>query len=195
MPNNTDFAIRRMAPRDVDVVLSLWSRRFGGTPETQDQWIEVSLDADHPAVAFVAEAAANDDPVGFSFLDVAGREHTRDYLGLQELGLAPGLDARNGIFHLSCVRVEWEGRGIGSAFYRRRLRVLSDRGVERAFGISWHRPDCSHDSRALFAKWGFTKVATVSNYYARTGGRDNCPVCGGECHCTASLFAIDGIRS
>jgi GNAT superfamily N-acetyltransferase len=126
--------------------------------------------------------------VGASFLDVGGRTYTRQYLGLDTLDLRAPLADRNGLLHLSCVRKDWEGRGIGSAFYEHRLAVLAERDVPHAFGIAWHRPHAV-DSRCLFDKFGFSRLATVNRYYARTGGRPHCPDCPDECTCTASLYA------
>ena len=177
-----------MEPADTDAVQQLWSVRFGGAPSTQSRWIEAALDPTHSAVGFVAEPDRPDRIAGFSLLDVAGRDYTHQYLGLDVIDAAPPLADRNGIFHLSCVRVDWEGRGIGSAFYDRRLSVLTDRSVPRTFGIAWHRPH-TVDSRALFENRAFTTVATVERYYARTGSRPNCPDCGGPCTCTATIYA------
>lgn len=194
MPRDVECTIRPLEQRHWAAVRALWSARFGAKRATQENWFEAVAADDRPAVGLVAEAPPADEIVGFSFLDIAGRSHTVDYLGLDVLGLTPPLSNRNGIFHLSCVRAEWEGRGIGSAFYERRLDILSERDVFRAFGISWHRPDASHDSRALFEKWGFEAFATVENYYRRTEEREHCPLCEGNCTCTASLYLRTGIR-
>lgn len=177
-----------MERADTDAVRHLWSARFGGTSSTQSRWIEAVLDPTHSAIGVVAEPVRTDGVAGVSLLDVAAREYTHQYLGLDVIDAPPPLADRNGVFHLSCVRVDWEGEGIGSAFYERRLGVLSDRGVTRAFGIAWHRPH-TVDSRALFEKWDFTSVATVERYYARTGSRLNCPDCEGPCTCSATIYA------
>lgn len=195
MPEDVDVRIRRMAAGDEASVRCLWSRRFGGKPSTQTNWLRAALDPDHSAVGFVADAPSAEEVVGFAFIDVAERSFTREYLGLTVLGLSFPLTTRNGIFHLSCVRTDWEGLGIGSAFYRRRLEVLEKRSVNCAVGISWHHPEHSHDSRVLFEKWDFEPLATIDRYYQRTGGRPQCPVCGDECTCAASLYLRTGIGS
>lgn len=188
MSSDAAFTLRLLTPGDTRSVRRLWSHRFGGARAVQEKWMEAALTPTHPVAGFVAEAAPSEDVVGFALLDVAGRDHTRQYLGLDVLDLSPPIDDRNGLFHMCCVRADWEGHGIGSAFYRRRLRVLADRSVPRAFGISWHRPHPSRDSRMLFEKWGFEAFATVERYYARTDSRKHCPACGGVCTCTASLY-------
>ncbi|WP_263784332.1 hypothetical protein [Salinibacter grassmerensis] len=187
MPTEETFFVRPLRSADTDAAQRLWTQRFGGEPSTQQEWIEVALSTTHSAVGLVAVAASAPEVVGFSLLDVASRGYTRRYLGLETLDVAPPLAGRNGIFHLSCVQADWEGQGIGSAFYERRLEVLAERAVPRAFGIAWHRPG-PVDSRVLFTKYGFTCLATVERYYTRTGTRPTCPVCSGACRCTASLY-------
>jgi GNAT superfamily N-acetyltransferase len=177
-----------MAIGDTDAVQRLWSARFGGAPTTQQNWITAALDDSHSAVGLVAGAPPGDTVVGLSLLDVGDRAYTRRYLGLDALGLHPPLADRNGLLHLSCVHADWERRGIGTAFYERRLAILRERDVPRAFGISWHRPH-TVDSRVLFEKHGFTGLASVERYYARTTPRPHCPDCDGPCTCTASLYA------
>ena len=192
MPPTETFSLRPLQRADAAAVRHLWSARFGGDPSTQTHWIEAALNPSHTAVGLVAAASSDGAVVGTSFLEVGRREYTRDYLGLNVLDLNVLLADRNGIFHLSCVRADWEGRGMGSAFYERRLAVLAERGVPRAFGIAWHRP-APVDSRVLFEKYEFTRRATVERYYARTARRPHCPACANTCTCTASLYgrAVD----
>lgn len=187
MPDTAPFTLRLLERSDAPPVRQLWSKRFGGDPSTQTNWIAAALTPSHTAAGFVAVASPGDEIVGVSFLDVGAREYTQEYLGLDVINLQVPLADRNGLFHLSCVRTDWEGRGIGSAFYERRLAELADRGVPHVFGIAWHRPT-GIDSRALFEKHEFTRLTTVEGYYSRTGSRPNCPVCTGACMCTASLY-------
>lgn len=186
MPASPGVTIRRLVRRDAPAVQRLWTDRFGGDPDTQANWIAAALDKNHSVVGLVADAAFTDDIVGLSFLDVADREYVRRYLSLDALDLDPPLADRNGVFHLSCVRSDWEGRGVGSAFYERRLAILQERAVPRAVGIAWHRPH-TVDSRVLFKTYGFTRLTTVERYYDRFDERPGCPDCGGRCTCTASL--------
>jgi len=187
MSQAVSFTLRPLKAPDAAPARRLWSERFGGDPSTQTKWIEAALNPGHTAAGFVAVTFPDGEVVGVSFLDVGGPAYIREYLGLGELDLQVPFADRNGVFHLSCVRADWEGRGIGSAFYERRLAVLADRNVPRAVGIAWHRP-ADVDSRALFEKHGFTRLATVERYYSRTGTRPNCPRCTGTCLCTASLY-------
>lgn len=181
------FTIRAMESADADPVQCLWTARFGGASATQENWIEAALNPRHSVAGFVALDASTEEVVGFSFLEVGNREYTRQYLGLDVLDGTLPLADQNGLFHLSCVRAQWEGRGIGSAFYDRRLTVLANRGVLRVFGIAWHRPH-TVDSRVLFEKYDFERLATIDRYYIRTGSRPHCPDCNGTCTCTASLY-------
>lgn len=188
MPDEPAFTIRPMESPDADAVQRLWTARFGGAPSTQKNWIEAALNPRHSVAGLVAIDASNENVVGFSVLEVGDCEYTRQYLGLDVLDLSFPLARQNGLFHLSCVQAHWEKRGIGSAFYDRRLTVLADRGVPRVFGIAWHRPH-TVDSRVLFEKYDFACLATIERYYARTGARPHCPDCNGACTCTASLHA------
>ncbi|MFB6273958.1 MAG: GNAT family N-acetyltransferase [Salinibacter sp.] len=177
-----------MTSPDTEAVRTLWADRFGGDPATRQKWIDAILDSDHSATALVAVSSGDGAVVGFGIFEIGGRDYTRSYLGLVPLDLHVPLVDRNGLFHMCCVRADWEGRGTGSALYRRRLQLLADREISRAFGISWHRPH-TVDSRVLFEKHGFTALATVERYYARTSPRLRCPDCEGECTCTATLYA------
>ncbi len=188
MPQNSSYHLRRMAASDADAVQRLWSHRFGGDESTQSKWIEAALRPTHSAVGLVAIARSTRTLIGLSFLDVGDAAYTRRYLGLDTLPLRFPLADRNGIFHLSCVHADWEGRGIGSTFYQQRLATLADRDVPRAVGIAWHRSH-SADSRRLFEKFDFTAAATVNRYYTRVGERPHCPDCDDVCTCTASLYA------
>ena len=186
MPDTSSFRLRPLAPGDAPVAGTLWANRFGGAPDTRRKWIEAALDPVHSAAGLVA-VAPNDAVVGISFLEVGNRRYVHRYLGLDTLDLDVSLAPRNGLLHLTCVRTDWENRGIGTAFYERRLERLADRGVSRVFGIAWHRP-APVGSRVLFEKHDFTRIATIERYYARTSRRPHCPACGGTCTCTASLY-------
>ena len=188
MPPPRTAHIRPVTGGDGDAVRRLWSARFGGVPSTQRDWLGAALDRAHSAAGLVATVSSPDAIVGVSLLDVGDRAYTRRYLGLDALGLDPSLADRNGLFHLSCVRADWEGRGVGTRFYERRLALLRERAVPRAFGIAWHRPH-TVDSRVLFEKHGFTRLTSVERYYARTTPRPHCPDCDDSCSCTASLYA------
>jgi len=186
MPDASSFRLRPLAPGDASAAETLWADRFGGAPDTRRKWIEAALDPVHSAAGLVA-VAPNDAVVGVSFLEVGNRRYTRHYLGLDTFELDVSLASQNGLFHLTCVRADWENRGVGTAFYECRLERLADRGVSRVFGIAWHRP-APVGSRVLFETHGFTCIATIERYYARTGTRPHCPACDGPCRCTASLY-------
>lgn len=181
-------SLRPMRLEDTDAVRRLWDARFGGVASTQTNWLEAALDAAHSAAAFVATHRSDAEVLGVSVLDVGARAYTRRYLGLDVLDLEVPLADRNGVFHLSCVRAAWEGRGLGTALFERRLAALDRRDVPRAVGVAWHRPE-RVDSRVLFDKHNFAHLATVDRFYSRTGRRPHCPVCDDACACTASLHA------
>lgn len=189
MANDGPFHLRSMAASDAAAVKRLWSGRFGGEAATQDRWIEAALRPSHSAVGLVATAHPSGPVVGLSFLDVGDAAFTRQYLGLDVLSRPLSLADRNGIFHLTCVDQDWEGLGIGAAFFERRLDIVADRNVPRTFGIAWHRPH-TVDSRVLFEKYEFAAVATIDRYYDRVGGRPHCPDCDGTCSCTASIYSF-----
>lgn len=187
-PDTSSWSLRPIAAPDAGAVKRLWRTRFGGSEDTQERWVEAALDPAHSATAAVVVSAAGDEVVAFGLLEIGDPAYTRRYLSLDPLGLSPPLASRNGIFHMYCVRRRWEGRGIGTALYRRHLRSLADREIPRAFGIAWHRPHTT-DSRVLFEKYDFRRLATVERYYDRFGERPHCPDCNGDCTCPASLYA------
>lgn len=186
-PDTPSWSLRPFAASDAGAVGRLWRTRFGGSEDTQDRWVEAALNPAHSATATVAVLSAGDTVVAFGLLEVGDPAYTRRYLSLNPLDLNPPLASQNGIFHMYCVRRSWEGRGIGTALYRRHLRCLAEREIPRAFGIAWHRPHTT-DSRALFEKCAFRRLATVDRYYERFGQRPHCPDCGGSCSCTASIY-------
>ncbi|WP_103018833.1 hypothetical protein [Salinibacter altiplanensis] len=187
MPDAPPVHLRPLTGADAPAAEQLWADRFGGAPDTRRKWMEAALDPAHSATATVA-VAPHDAVVGVSFLEVGNRRYTHQYLGLEALDVDVSLASRNGLFHLTCVQADWEDRGVGTAFYERRLEQLADRDVPCAFGIAWHRP-APVGSRVLFEKHDFTRIATVEHYYARTSTRPHCPACEGPCTCTASLYA------
>lgn len=176
-----------MRPEDAAAVRRLWNARFGGVASTQTNWLEAALDATRSAAAFVAAHRSDDEVLGVSVLEVGRRAYARRYLGLDVLDLEVPLADQNGVFHLSCVRSAWEGRGLGTALFERRLAALHRRDVPRAVGVAWHRPG-RVDGRVLFDNHGFSCLAAVADFYSRTGRRPNCPACDEICTCTASLY-------
>jgi ribosomal protein S18 acetylase RimI-like enzyme len=187
MSTSRPYTLRPMVAPDTEAVLRLWDRQFGGDPETQQNWMEAVLSPTHSAIATVAVPPTDDTVVAFGLLDVAAPAHTRQYLSLDALDRNASLASQNGIFHMYCVHPTWEGRGIGTALYGRHLQSLAARGIRRAVGIAWHRPH-TVDSRVLFEKHAFTRLATVERFYDRFQERAHCPDCTGSCTCTASLY-------
>lgn len=150
-------------------------------------WLDAVIDPNRSAQGHVA--VENAAVIGFGLLETAGRSYTRDYLGLESLGVAPQLADRNGIFHMYCVHTDHEGRGVGTALYARHVDLCVEESVTRAFGIAWHRSSHS-DSRPLFEHFGFRRLGTFQRFYQRTESRVHCPDCGGPCTCTASLYVL-----
>jgi ribosomal protein S18 acetylase RimI-like enzyme len=196
MMSSPPISLRSLHRRDPPAVHRLWADRFGGRPERIAAWIDAALNPQAQTTGHVAVPSREDRSspiVGFGILEIAVRDYTLDYLGVNDLDLDPDLDLdvadTNGLLHMVCVDRDWEGRGIATMLYRRHLRLLRERNVRRAYGISWHRPQREGaDSRVVFEKTGFHAVATVADFYARTSPRTNCPDCGGPCRCTASIY-------
>jgi ribosomal protein S18 acetylase RimI-like enzyme len=205
------YTIRLIRDEDTGAVQRLWSDRFGGPDDRISNWIQATLNDRYRTTGHVAvpsrsadedgggdegdseSADGGDGPVvAFGMLEVGTRDYTRSYLGLDEIdGFDLELDDRNGIMHMYCVDRDWEGRGIATALYRRHLQHFREKGVRRAFGISWHRPRREGaDSRVVFEKTGFEPAGTFEEFYARASPRQDCPDCGGHCHCTATIYEI-----
>lgn len=194
-PDDTAYTLRSMHPDDVETVRQLWHDGFGGAEDTMTNWLDAVFQSRFRVVGTVAVAgdgsAATEDQnvVGFGLLDVATQEHSRKYLGLDDLDVDADLADLNGILHMYCVDPSWRGRGIATGLFAAHLRHLVDKDVPRAFGISWHRDD-HPDSRTIFDKFGFTSLGAYERFYDRTGERQHCPDCGGYCTCTASIYAL-----
>jgi ribosomal protein S18 acetylase RimI-like enzyme len=194
MMSSPPISLRSLHRRDPPAVHRLWADRFGGRPERIAAWIDAALNPQAQTTGHVAVPSREDRSspiVGFGILEIAVRDYTLDYLGLNDLDLDLDLDLAdtNGLLHMVCVDRDWEGRGIATMLYRRHLRHLRERNVRRAYGISWHRPRrAGADSRVVFEKTGFRAVATVEDFYARTSPRTDCPDCDGPCRCTASIY-------
>lgn len=192
MTSSPPVSLRSLQRRDQPAVHRLWADRFGGRPDRIAGWIDAALNPQASTTGHVAvpnRADRSPPLVGFGILEIAPRDYTLDYLGVNDLDLDIDVADTNGLLHMVCVDRDWEGRGIATLLYRRHLHHLRERNVRRAYGISWHRPRrAGADSRAVFEKTGFRAVATVEDYYARTSPRTDCPDCGGPCQCTASIY-------
>ena len=165
---------------------ALWMDRFGGDRDVVDGWLEDTLDEDRPEETFVALDGGN--VLGMGVATLCEPDYAHDYVGFD----VPEFNARDptGVLHMNAVAEDRTGEGLGTELFKARLQYLRASGARGAFGIAWHRED-HPDSRPIFEKFGFDCLGTWDRYYARTHGRDNCPDCGGECSCTASLYASD----
>jgi len=192
MTSSPPVSLRSLHRGDQPAVHRLWADRFGGRPDRIAGWIDAALNPQARTTGYVAVANQENRSlplVGFGILEIAARDYTLDYLGMNDLDLDINVADTNGLLHMVCTDRDWEGRGIATMLFRHHLRHLRDRNVRRAYGISWHRPGrAGADSRAVFEKTGFRAVATVEAYYARTSPRTDCPDCGGPCHCTGSIY-------
>lgn len=166
-------------------VRDLWMARFGGDDDVVDGWLDESIDEDVPTEAFVALDGGN--VIGFGVATICNPDYAQKYVALDVPDFPP--DGPAGILHMNVVDDDRVSEGIGTQLFKARLRYLrAICDVDYVFGISWHR-ETSHDSRALFEKFDFNQLGTWDRYYDRAYGRDNCPDCGGECSCTASIYA------
>jgi ribosomal protein S18 acetylase RimI-like enzyme len=167
----------------LDAVRRLWLTRFGADEEIMDKWLADSLSEDRPEETFVALEAGN--VLGFGVCSLAEPDYARDYIGLDVDGFEPW--SPTGVLHMAAVKQGRESEGIGSKLFAERVQYLANIGAEGIMAVSWHRD--GHDSRDLFEKYHFDRVARFERYYARSHGRPDCPDCGGECECTASIYA------
>ncbi|MFA1612033.1 GNAT family N-acetyltransferase [Halobellus rubicundus] len=169
-----------------DAAKRLWSERFECDDEKADKWLyNARIDTDYVTQGFVA--VDRTQVVGFGIAAVGSAEYANNYVGD-----ALDLDVPDptGILHILVVDADYEGQGIGTELVKCRLQWLATTDAETVIGTAWHR-ETHHDSRALFAKFGFERVATIEEYYLKTHGHTDCPDCEAECRCDASVWRRD----
>jgi L-amino acid N-acyltransferase YncA len=80
-------------------------------------------------------------------------------------------------------------QGLGRLLCSAQYEWMRAQGCRGAIGLAWQhgRADAS---APLFRDAGFELLAELPDYYLEGSRNDghSCPVCGGECHCTALLF-------
>jgi ribosomal protein S18 acetylase RimI-like enzyme len=82
-------------------------------------------------------------------------------------------------------------RGVGSALTTASLDWMRLRGCHAAVTLSW-RSTSRDGSAGLFRRLGMREGPTVERFYLEESVRDGwtCPVCGGPCTCSATLFTL-----
>jgi GNAT superfamily N-acetyltransferase len=96
-----------------------------------------------------------------------------------------------GSFEAFAVDPGARGRGLGSRLVSASLDWMREERCAAAITLSW-RSGRGGASAGLFRRLGMREGPTVERFYYEESVRDGwtCPVCGGPCECSATLFTL-----
>jgi GNAT superfamily N-acetyltransferase len=108
---------------------------------------------------------------------------------------APALDlfaSTVGSFEALAVAPDRRRHGLGSRLTAVCLEWMRERGCTSVVTLSW-RSGREDSSAGLFRRLGMSEGPTVERFYYEESVRDGwtCPVCGGPCTCSATLFTLE----
>jgi ribosomal protein S18 acetylase RimI-like enzyme len=95
-----------------------------------------------------------------------------------------------GSFEALAVDPSHRHRGLGSALTTTSLDWMRERGCDTVVTLSWRSK--GNGSAGLFRRLGMSEGPTVDRFYHDESVRNGwtCPVCGGPCTCSATLFTM-----
>lgn len=176
------WSYRPATSGDEVFILKQWNRYFTDLEEADV--VARGCDADDEYnLCVVAETDTRRVGCGIASVGPAAHIH-----GCIRVGEFPPLDdGLYGFLHLGAVLPEFRGRGIATTLMARRVAWAADAGADQVYGMSWVR-EAAPDSRPVFERCGFDRVATLHDYYNEYDARDHCPDCTGACGCDAVLY-------
>ncbi|HSR24206.1 MAG TPA: GNAT family N-acetyltransferase [Candidatus Eisenbacteria bacterium] len=119
---------------------------------------------------------------------------TADDSGYYRAFGAPALELFTGSvgsFEAFAVEPDHRRRGIGTRLATASLDWMRERGCDSAVTVAWQSRRSGTSAR-LFRHLGMAEGPTVERFYLEESLRDGwaCPVCGGPCTCSATLFTL-----
>ena len=128
-------------------------------------------------------------PIGAAVARVLGPQDSGYYRAFGP----PALDLFGdtvGSFEALAVEPAERRRGVGSRLVAASLDWMRQRGCPTAITVSWQSG--RDGSAGLFRRLGMRQGPTVERFYLDESLRDGwtCPVCGGPCTCSATLFTL-----
>jgi ribosomal protein S18 acetylase RimI-like enzyme len=180
--------VSRLGKRDAataDAAADLLNRELGDGLYRPEWLLKDAADA--AAGVWVAGSPA---PVGAAVARIVASANSVYYRAFGP----PALDQFAGtVGSLEALAVEPASRrrGIGSRLTSARLDWMRARGCTAVVALSW-RSGREGSSIGLFRKIGMAEGPTVERFYLDESLRDGwaCPVCGGPCTCSATLFTL-----
>jgi len=96
-----------------------------------------------------------------------------------------------GSYEAVAVEPQLRRRGVGRLLTEAGLEWMREQGCDVAVTLAW-LSGSTDSSPELFRRLGFREGATVDRFYYDESFRDGwiCPMCGGPCRCSATLFTL-----
>ena len=151
----------------------------------------LAMDAADPTAAVWIAIDAAPQPVGAAVARLLIPEDVAYYeaFGPEAAKLFNGTV---GSYEAVAVEPGFRRRGTGRLLTEASLGWMREQGCDVAVTLAWlsGRKDSSPH---LFGRLGFHEWGTVKRFYYEESLRDGweCPVCGGPCRCSATLFTLD----
>lgn len=151
----------------------------------------LARDAADPTAAVWIAIDAPPQPVGAAVARLLIPEDVTYYeaFGPEAVKLFKG---EVGSYEAVAVEPGFRRRGTGRLLTEAGLGWMREQGCDVAVTLAWlsGRKDSSPH---LFRRLGFHEWGTVNRFYYEESLRDGweCPVCGGPCRCSATLFTLD----
>lgn len=172
---------------NLDGPLALLYEVFGQRADLSDLLKDWLL---KPSVsAFVA--LLHEEVVGISVANTESNERLRKYQVFGPRAYAFLSGQKVGNLETLAMKPGYRKQGIGGVLAKAHLKWLKELGCTVVIGVSWNcgLPD---NSKPLFSKGGFTLLGEAQEYYREASRKNHhrCPVCQGECFCSASLYGL-----
>lgn len=177
----------RLHRKDRPAVRRIWDTEYGFYEANEDELNAACAESDNNYTqGFVAKDKSTNEIIGFGIVYATNPESASEYFsGILDREF-PDWTV---VLHIGCVRSDWQGYGIGTQLFNKRLKWGKRNEANEFVGISWLRDqEKQAGSEILFEKFGFERLATVEHYYERFFDDSYCPDCGEPCTCSAAFY-------